>query len=207
VRTAAATDISWHGWPAAWGDDGADTVVSWGTDRLYFFRNSEYLRYSIADNRVDFGPRAIARGPGDTTAGWGNWPAAWTNVDAAVNIGSTTDANDYQGIYMFRGSEYIRYDVPTDQVPAGYPKSIADNWTGLNAAGFGTNIDYVFKITEGGKRYLVFVRGQMMVKYDLDDGGGAGHANEGVVADSNKPIYGAGNYPGLAFFRQPVGRR
>jgi hypothetical protein len=188
------TDHSWRGFPATWAD-GIDAAVPWGdpVTKIYFFRDGENLRYDVATNTVDAGPFAINRN-------WNNWPVSWTGVQAAVNIGATANAADYAGTYFFRGGEYLRYDTATDRVAPGFPKSIAADWRGLNAAGFGSNIDYVFMVKEDAKRKLIFVKGDQQVKYDLDDGN-PGHANEGVVTGSRKPIYGGGNFPGLGFAR------
>jgi hypothetical protein len=186
--------INFRDLPDGWTD--VDAAVSWGDplDRIYLFRGTENVR-------VDPSNRRKVGGPWTNKDNWEGLPEAWTGVDAAVYIGTTTDANDYKGVYLFRGSQYVRYDIATLRVPEGYPHSIADDWDGLSDAGFERDIDYVFMVKEDGKRKLVFVKKDQQLTYDLDDGGGVDHPNEGVVARSKKPVYGSGNYPGLAFGR------
>lgn len=96
--------------------------------------------------------------------------AAGCGVQAAVNIGATANVTDCAGTYFFRGGEYLRYDTATNRVADAYPKSIAADWRGLGAAGFGSNLDHVVMVKETDKRKLVFVKGDPQVKYDLDDG-------------------------------------
>ena len=43
--------------------------------------------------------------------------------------------------YFLIGSQYVRYDVASDQVDAGYPKPIGANWPGFSAAGVDTGVD------------------------------------------------------------------
>ena len=62
---------------------------------------------------------------------WPGFPAAFAaGIDAAVvwNNGKA---------YFFKGANYIRYDIKTDKVDAGYPKPIAGAWPGLFTSGIG----------------------------------------------------------------------
>ncbi len=43
--------------------------------------------------------------------------------------------------YFLIGSQYVRYDVASDQVDAGYPKPIGANWPGFSAAGVDAAVD------------------------------------------------------------------
>jgi hypothetical protein len=135
----------WGNWPAAW-NDGVDAAVVWGNGKAYFFRDTQYLRYDIALDRVDAGyPRPIA----------GNWtgiPASWTRIDAAV-------AWDNGKAYFFRGSQYVRVDLATKDVDPGYPKNIVDFWPGLYTSG----IDSAIRL--GDRAY--FFRGTSYERYDL----------------------------------------
>ena len=50
---------------------------------------------------------------------------AWNaGFDTAVNWGNGK-------VYIFKGDEYVRYDIVSDRVDGGYPKPIATNWPGL----------------------------------------------------------------------------
>jgi hypothetical protein len=135
----------WGNWPAAW-SDGVDAAVVWNNGKAYFFRDTQYLRYDIALDRVDDGyPKPIA----------GNWtgvPASWTGIDAAV-------AWDNGKAYFFRGSQYVRVDLASKDVDPGYPKNIVDFWPGLYTSG----IDHA--ITLGDKAY--FFRGTTYERYDM----------------------------------------
>jgi hypothetical protein len=115
---------NWPNWPASW-TDGIDAGLDWGNGKVYLFRDSQYVRYDIAANRVDPGyPLPIA-------GNWGNWPASFTSVDAVVKLSNGK-------IYFFHGSQYVRYDIATDRVDPGYPVPIAGNWPGV----FTDGIDY-----------------------------------------------------------------
>jgi len=123
---------NWPGWPAAW-STGVDAAINWGNGKVYFFRGSQVMRYSIAADAVDVAPKAIS-------AVFSNWPATWTTVDAAVrwNNGKA---------YLFRGSEYIRANLATLAIDQA-PLPISGHWPGL----FTSNINYVFE--KGTKAYV-----------------------------------------------------
>jgi Hemopexin len=42
--------------------------------------------------------------------------------------------------YFFRGNQYLRYDLATDRVDAGYPLPITGNWPGFKEAGFVSDV-------------------------------------------------------------------
>ncbi|NUP79103.1 MAG: hypothetical protein HOV96_16325 [Nonomuraea sp.] len=100
-------------------------AVNWGNGKAYLFRNSRYVRYDIAADRVDPGyPLPVA----------GNWPGMAEagfagSFDAAINWGNGK-------AYFFRGRDYLRYDIGADRVDPGYPLPIAGNWPGVAEAGF-----------------------------------------------------------------------
>jgi Hemopexin len=122
----------WNNWPAGWAD-GIDAGLDWGNGKVYLFRDSQYVRYDIATDRVDPGyPQPIA-------GNWGwNWPASFTSVDAAVKWPNGK-------IYFFRGSQYLRYDIATNSIDPGYPAPVAGNWPGLFTGG----VDYGFMHPNG----------------------------------------------------------
>ncbi len=144
-------------------------AVDWGNGKLYFFNGGSYTRFDIASNKVDNGfPATIA-------TGWGNWPASWTDVDATVRWNSSK-------AYFFRGNQYLRYDIATDKVDAGYPQPISGNWPGWPATW--TNVDAVVR-WPNGKVY--FFRGSQYLRYDV--------ATDKVDTGYPQPI--AGNWPGV----------
>ncbi|MBB3693169.1 hemopexin repeat-containing protein [Sphingomonas sp. BK580] len=142
---------NWPGLAEAGMSDRVDAAVNWENGKLYLFRGGSYVRYDVATDRVDDGfPLPIAQG-WPTLAGVG----FADGLDAAVNWGNGK-------AFFFKGGSYVRYDVASDRVDAGYPLSIAATWNGFAAAGFGASLDgainwgngraYFFK----GDRYLAF---------------------------------------------------
>ena len=94
-----------------------DAVVEWGNGKAYFFKGSQYSRFDIKADRVDSGyPKPINSE---------TWPGVpWTDgIDAAVNWGNGK-------AYLFKGSQYIRYDMKADRVDPDYPKPI-NLWPGI----------------------------------------------------------------------------
>jgi hypothetical protein len=145
----------------------ASTCI-WPNGKAYFFRGSQYLRYDPVNEATDPGyPKPIA----------GNWPglpASFTSdIDAAVlwNNGKA---------YFFKGSSYVRYDVASDKMDAGYPAPIAGNWPGLG----GHKIDAAMR-WPNGKAY--FFSGSQYLRYDM--------ASDKV--DPGYPASIAGNWPGV----------
>ncbi|MBT5830778.1 MAG: hypothetical protein HOH77_11370, partial [Candidatus Latescibacteria bacterium] len=55
----------WPGWPEGFVPQAA---VNWGNDKVYFFSDTQYLRYDIAADQVD------PDYPDDISTGWSLWP-------------------------------------------------------------------------------------------------------------------------------------
>ncbi|MCX6581039.1 MAG: hemopexin repeat-containing protein [Candidatus Aminicenantes bacterium] len=108
-------------WPGLPWTNSIDAAVNWGNGKAYFFKGNQYVRYDIPADRTDPGyPKFINNE---------NWPGLpWTyGIDAAVNWGNGK-------AYFFKGNQYVRYDIATDRVDAGYPKFISnETWPGLPA--------------------------------------------------------------------------
>jgi hypothetical protein len=162
---------NWGNWPDSWGNDGIDAALKWDDATAYFFRGSQYVKVDIASKTVLNGY------PKTTSTFWGNWPAGWNSVDAAIDWGNGK-------YYFFRGDKYIRYDKATDRVDPNYPKLISDKWGGL----FSANIDSAFNDGDG-KAY--FFNGNIYDRVDIDDG-------EHDV-DEGYPANIVGNWPGVLF--------
>jgi matrix metalloproteinase-14 (membrane-inserted) len=137
---------NWSGVP--W-TDGIDAAVNWGNGKVYIFKGNEYVRFDIKADKVDPGyPKPINQ----TT-----WPGLpWTNgIDAALNWGNGK-------VCIFKGDQYVRYDIASDKVDAGYPKPINQTtWPGLpwtdgidSAVNWGNGKVYIFK-------------GDQYVRYDI----------------------------------------
>jgi hypothetical protein len=101
----------WGNWPTGWGG-GVDAIADYSSTKLYMFLGNSYLRYDKNADAVDSGyPKKF---PG----GWGNWPATWNSVDAAIRWSNGR-------LYMFRKGEYIRISSGVT-VDSGYPKPLSE---------------------------------------------------------------------------------
>ena len=85
--------------------------------------------------------------------------------------------------YLFKGSEYVRYDPKTDKVDPGYPQPIAGNWPGFPPE-FAAGVDAEV-VWGNGKVY--FFKGDQYLRYDI--------ATDKV--DPGYPVPIAGQWPGL----------
>ena len=115
---------NWPGFPATFAAGVDAALWSGTTDKIYFFKGSEYIRVDPKNawNVDPDYPKPIA-------ANWPGFPATFAaGVDAALWSGTTNK------IYFFKGSEYIRVDPNNAwNVDPDYPKPIAGNWPGLPA--------------------------------------------------------------------------
>ncbi|MGH8081601.1 MAG: hemopexin repeat-containing protein [Lysobacter sp.] len=151
-----------------------DAAFEAGNGKAYFFKDAQYLRYDMAARSVDAGyPLPIAA----------NWPGLEKFAGGARDI----DATFFFGrskLYIFKGDQYIRYNLDNDRADTYYPAYISDsvwpgagywpaNWSG--ALNFNTSKSYVFKPGE----YLRYDRTQ-------------DRADAGYPATIT-----AGNWPGL----------
>lgn len=146
------------------------------TDRIYFFRGSEYIRVNPSNGwQADPGyPKPIA-------GNWPGFPASFTsNLSDALWSGTT------QKIYFFKGSEYIRVDPNNGwQVDPGYPRPIAGNWPGF-PADFANGIDAALW-SEPNQR-IYFFKGDQYIRVD---------PNNGWIVEPGYPKTIAGNWPGM----------
>ena len=77
-----------------------------------------------------------------TASNWRGLPDSFkSKIDAAL-----TDEGGR--IYFFRGNQFVRFTVIADGVDAGYPKSIAEQWTGMPAT-FDAGIDAALMAPDG----------------------------------------------------------
>ncbi|MDX6281461.1 MAG: hypothetical protein QOH03_2532, partial [Kribbellaceae bacterium] len=119
----------WPGFADAGFTDSLTAAVNWGNGKAYFFRGDTYLGYDIASDAAEGGALSIADNwPGLADAGFGD------SIEAALNPGNGK-------VYLFKGDQYVRYDVAGNAADADYPMPIAGNWPGLDEAGFGSSID------------------------------------------------------------------
>ena len=124
--------------------------------KLYLFKGGEYARYDWAADRADPGyPKPIA-------GAWRDLPAAFTaNLDAAVS-----GKGPFAGkAYLFKGSQYVRYDWAADRADPGYPKPIAGAWPGL-PTGFTANLQAALNGQRSFDGKLYLFKGADYARYD-----------------------------------------
>jgi hypothetical protein len=109
-----------------------DSAVDLGTGKAYLFKGENYVRLDQQRNAVDAPVRSIA----EAWAGLADVGFA-DRLDAAVNWGNGK-------VYFFKEDQYVRYDIAADRMDNGYPRSIAQHWSGLDAAGFAEAIDAIW---------------------------------------------------------------
>ncbi len=146
------------------------------TDRIYFFRGSEYIRVNPSNGwQADAGyPKPIA----------GNWPGFPAAFQSSVNAALWSEPT--QKIYFFKGSEYIRVDPNNGwNVDPGYPKPIAGNWPGF-PADFAAGVDDA--VWSGTTNKIYFFKDDQYIRVDPYNGWN-------VDAGYPKPI--EGNWPGF----------
>jgi hypothetical protein len=134
AATAIPTKIAagWTTFPPSFAA-GVDAAFNSGEGKAYFFKGDEYLRYHVANDRVDAPdpgtspyPRKIS-GPN----GWRGLPASFASgIDAAVSAGDGK-------IYFFKDEAYVRLTFASrtvDQVRPPYPLPINPAWSGIPSA-------------------------------------------------------------------------
>jgi hypothetical protein len=164
---------AWPGLAEAGFGSGIDAVANWGDGKAYFFKDSQYVRYDMASDRVDDGyPTAIAGAwPGLAEAGFAS------GLDAVVNWGDGK-------AYFFKRGQYVRYDIAADRADPGYPTAIAGAWPGLAEAGFGTALSTVieyeprFGDASDIDAFFTATTGQQFLEYFRDH-----HANKSAWAN------------------------
>ena len=112
----------WPGMPASFykGIDAA--LMRDDNGKIYFFKGSEYVRFSNVSDGVDAGyPKPIA----------GNWKGLPSTFTSGIDAALWRQSNGK--IYLFKGNQYVRISKVEDGMDAGYPKPIAGNWPGMPA--------------------------------------------------------------------------
>ena len=143
---------NWPGLPADF-NNGIDAAL-WrqSNNKLYFFKGSQYVRFSTVAGGVDAGyPKPIA----------GNWPGL--PADFNDGIDAVLQRKDNGAIYMFKGAQYVRFSNVDAGVDAGYPKPIEGNWKGMPDK-FNAGIDAALWRNSNGKIYF-FKKGRFYGTY------------------------------------------
>ncbi|WP_249384022.1 alkaline phosphatase family protein [Chitinivorax sp. B] len=97
-------------------------ALRWRGNRVYFFLNDgRYIRYDLAKDAADDGYPAFVNDS--------NWPGLGRY---ARDITAAVKWDDSRGYFFLTGRRYIRYNIPSDKVEAGYPRMVDNQtWPGL----------------------------------------------------------------------------
>ncbi len=136
--------------------NGVDAAVNWGIvngkPKAYFFKGTEYLRWTIGEG-ADLGyPRQLS-----------NWDQFLANgVDAAVNWGIS---GGKPKAYFFKGTEYLRWTIGEGADP-GYPKQLSE-WHPFLANGVDAAVNWGIR---GGKPRVYFFKGNEYARHTIGEG-------------------------------------
>ncbi|NDZ78611.1 hypothetical protein G3I19_08750 [Streptomyces sp. SID10853] len=84
----------------------------------WFFKDDQYVRYDVAENKLLAGPKSI-------TGNWSGLPDSFNRrIDAAA-----PHATNRNKVYLFKDDQYVRYDLAADRTDSGYPLAIRGNWS------------------------------------------------------------------------------
>lgn len=141
-----ASQGNWGGMQNAGFGADVDAGVNWGShELLYFFKGDQYIRFNMSTNHMDGNGSGPIYNPRDSDV----WPGLnqgdfARGIDAALNWGD-------ERLYFFKGDNFIRFDTTTNRAE-GVPTPIdsPNNWNGLAAAGFDSDIDAATRL--GGDR-------------------------------------------------------
>lgn len=106
-------------WPGLPWTNGIDAAVYWKDGKVLVFEGNQYVRIDVQADHVDPGyPKLI------NSETWPGLP--WSEgIDAALNGGNGK-------IYLFKDTQYVRWDIQTDRIDPGYPKPINnETWPGI----------------------------------------------------------------------------
>jgi matrix metalloproteinase-14 (membrane-inserted) len=116
--------------------------------QAYFFKASEYLRWTIGEGADDGYPKEIS--------------SAWNSFVQGSRAGFSRIVEEHEYYYFFKGDEYIKWKIGSGTAD-GYPKKISDEWessfiaNGIDAAlNFDNNQVYFFK----GNQYIRYTFGK-----------------------------------------------
>jgi hypothetical protein len=125
-----------------------DAACNNGNGKSYFFSGSQYWRWDNQSESMDSGyPKQIS-------AGWKGIP---NSLDAAT-YGVTGKGSGK--LYLFKGSQYWRWDIASDTMDSGYPKSLSNGWPGLNT----NRIDCALRVDS---THIVFITGDQFWLWNM----------------------------------------
>ncbi len=126
-----------------------DAAMDWGNKALFFMGPM----VTVYDKALDAADPGYPAPIGQHFAPPGVW--GWDGeYDAAVDWGNGK-------AYIFKGGEYIRFDIRSSRCDPGYPKRITpETWPGVWPEGVDAVINW-----GNGKAY--FFKGQEYIRYDI----------------------------------------
>ncbi len=121
-----------------------DAATEYSQGRTFLFYKDKYIQWNY-DERTILEPMSLKD--------WNGVP--FDRIDAAFYWDVTNK------VYLFRGTQYVRYDVATNRMDQGYPKNIQEMWGGSQMF---SNVDAVFRWS-GNKIY--FFKDNQYLRYDM----------------------------------------
>lgn len=139
----------WHGLFRGWlsAERGLDAVYFSRRGKAYFFCGNGYVRYDLAKDQCDAGyPKYIAR----------HFPGLWPHRLLAA---LPCPDRDREVVLFICGRDCLRYDLTHDQLLPGYPRPLAEEFSGM----FGDEIDGAVVSSDGA---YYFRSGDQVLRYE-----------------------------------------
>jgi murein DD-endopeptidase MepM/ murein hydrolase activator NlpD len=131
----------------------SEVLSSWKVSTVFVFKGNQYLKFDLGSGVAAGYPRGLH----DANSEFKGLPAGWTSIDAAVNWGNGK-------VYIFRGSQYVRWDIALNMMEANYPMALdAAHWPGWPPA-WNAGIDAA--INWGNDKVYFFRKGEYL-RYDI----------------------------------------
>ena len=162
--------------------------------KIYFFRGTKYWNWlPTKDNSI------AAQGPYNIQDPWSNvgWgPDFPTNIDTAF-VWPDKDGAGKHVLYAFKGKEYYRLELYNKgKATPGYPKNIAEHWSGLPDTGFDSAMAYTIPAGQkyAGAKVIYFFKGDTAWVWDTG-------FNRIWPSLSNKKIAKVFGFPGTTTYK------
>lgn len=142
---------NWSGMPDNF-CEGIDAVFQWDSDRAYFFKGSQYVRYNIKKDQVETDYYSY---PVSIKGKWSGMPDDFCeDIDAVFKW-------DKDRAYFFKGEQYLRYNLKEDKVETdySYPASTKGNWSGIPPFFYSPVLQYEVRIISVASGEVIGVSG------------------------------------------------